>query len=91
MATGGEAIGIATAVLDIASVVTKLASEAIEASRAGDDATALAKLDEAQAHFDAGSSAAKVALDRVKTEISDLINEKFDRTDAKPPGDEEPK
>lgn len=89
MATVADAADVAILVLKGAQLAASLAAEAIQASREGDDAKALAKLDEAIAQFHAGASASSLALERVRSEFNHLINDKFDSTDAKPPGDEE--
>lgn len=72
------ALEIAELALVAAEKAAELIEQAIETAKAGDDARALEQLDEALAHFDAGSSPARAALAKVKADTDAEIAEKFD-------------
>lgn len=80
--TAAEAIDISLLVLKVVGEVQQLITKAIEAHREGDEAKALAYLDDAIAKYEAGSPAAKAQLDQVKQRMADYINQKFDKSDA---------
>lgn len=58
---------------------------AIEAAKAGDDTKALALLDDAIARQEAGTTAARSALDAVNQRVAARIATKFDTTDKPAP------
>ncbi len=60
-----------------AAEIAKLANEAIEASRAGNENDALALLDAALARFDSGASTARFELEAIKARIEEKIKAKF--------------
>jgi hypothetical protein len=79
-----DPITIATLVITGAEKAAELAKAALDAYREHDDEKALALLDEALAHFDAGSAGVRVALEAVKARIQARIDAKFPETPAAP-------
>jgi hypothetical protein len=77
-----DPITIAISLLGAAGEVSKLAAQSIEASRAGDDAKALALLDQALEHQKANAAAALVELDAIKARIAQAIEDKFGKDPA---------
>ena len=78
-----DPISLATQILTAIATGGKLAADAIDASRAGDDAKALASLDDALAHLAAAMPGLQADLLAVKARVQATINAKFPETNPK--------
>lgn len=75
---------LAGLLLTLGGEVAKLAAQAIDASRAGDDLQALALLDQAIAKLREQLAAADTALDAVRARVLKRIDDKFGAPPADP-------
>lgn len=72
-----DPISIAALVASGAFEVLKLVNEAVETSRAGNEAGALAKLDEALTKFEAAMPGTRAELEAVKARVAKRLQDKF--------------
>lgn len=72
-----EILSLAAGLLGGAGEVAKLAAQAIDAARSGDDARALELLDQALARQEAQVTAARIELDAARARSLKRIDDKF--------------
>lgn len=75
--TGAEIVALIGSLLSAGQEIAKLAASALEAWKAGDDAKALALVDQALAKYQASIDAARAALEEAQKRVVQRIDDKF--------------